>query len=79
MHRSRRRNNNAGMGERMTKELTALAPSTMKIKVIAPPVRRYSAWTGGSLLSSLCSFEEMLISRTEYKESGPTIVHRKCL
>merc|ERR1712190_683997 len=26
-----------GIGERMTKELTALAPSTMKIKVVAPP------------------------------------------
>jgi len=25
----------AGIGERMTKELTALAPSTMKIKVVA--------------------------------------------
>ncbi|KAH8073432.1 hypothetical protein JL721_2725 [Aureococcus anophagefferens] len=32
-----------GVGERMTKELTALAPSTMKIKVIAPPERKYSA------------------------------------
>merc|ERR1712243_512189 len=29
----------AGIGERMTKELTALAPSTMKIKVVAPPER----------------------------------------
>merc|ERR1712125_236226 len=28
-----------GIGERMTKELTALAPSTMKIKVVAPPER----------------------------------------
>ena len=28
-----------GIGERMTKELTALAPSTMKIKVVAPPQR----------------------------------------
>ena len=27
----------SGIGERMTKELTALAPSTMKIKVVAPP------------------------------------------
>merc|ERR1711870_10820 len=26
-----------GIGERMTKELTALAPSTLKIKVVAPP------------------------------------------
>merc|ERR1712224_599254 len=31
-----------GIGERMTKELTALAPSTMKIKVVAPPERKYS-------------------------------------
>ena len=31
----------AGIGERMTKELTALAPSTMKIKVVAPPERKY--------------------------------------
>merc|ERR1711924_575482 len=30
----------AGIGERMTKELTALAPSTMKIKVVAPPERK---------------------------------------
>ena len=29
-----------GIGERMTKELTALAPSTMKIKVVAPPERK---------------------------------------
>merc|ERR1712194_601116 len=34
----------AGIGERMTKELTALAPSTMKIKVVAPPERKYSVW-----------------------------------
>merc|ERR1712217_600745 len=42
-----------GIGERMTKELTALAPSTMKIKVVAPPERKYSVWIGGSILSSL--------------------------
>ncbi|CAE7938194.1 ACT1, partial [Symbiodinium necroappetens] len=35
-----------GIGERMTKELTALAPSTMKIKVVAPPERKYSVWIG---------------------------------
>ena len=32
----------AGIGERMTKELTALAPSSMKSKVAAPPERKYS-------------------------------------
>jgi len=67
-----------GIGERMTKELTALAPSTMKIKVIAPPERKYSVWIGGSILASLSTFQQMWISRTEYDECGPTIVHRKC-
>ena len=68
----------AGTGERMTKELTALVLSTMKIKVVAPPERKYSVWIGGSILSSLSTFQQMWISKSEYDESGPTIVHRKC-
>jgi len=67
-----------GMGERMAKELSALAPSTVKIKVVAPPERKYSVWIGGSILSSLSTFQQMWISKGEYDESGPTIVHRKC-
>jgi len=67
-----------GIAERMTKELTALAPSTMKIKVVAPPERKYSVWIGGSILSSLSTFQQMWISKSEYDESGPSIVHRKC-
>merc|ERR1712032_1365016 len=68
----------AGIGERMTKELSALAPSTMKIKVVAPPERKYSVLIGGSILSSLSTFQQMWISKGEYDESGPSIVHRKC-
>nr|GME09762.1 Actin-7 [Ipomoea batatas] len=41
-----------GIADRMSKEITALAPSSMKIK--------------------------MWISKGEYEESGPSIVHRKC-
>jgi len=67
-----------GVAERMTKELTALAPSTMKIKVVAPPERKYSVWIGGSILASLSTFQQMWISKAEYDESGPSIVHRKC-
>ena len=63
---------------RMTKEITSLAPSTMKIKVVAPPERKYSVWIGGSILASLSTFQQMWISKAEYDESGPTIVHRKC-
>merc|ERR1711910_292407 len=67
-----------GIADRMQKEITALAPSTMKIKIIAPPERKYSVWIGGSILASLSTFQQMWISKQEYDECGPSIVHRKC-
>eukprot|EP00295_Goniomonas_pacifica_P023647 CAMPEP_0175943082 /NCGR_PEP_ID=MMETSP0108-20121206/25335_1 /TAXON_ID=195067 ORGANISM="Goniomonas pacifica, Strain CCMP1869" /NCGR_SAMPLE_ID=MMETSP0108 /ASSEMBLY_ACC=CAM_ASM_000204 /LENGTH=64 /DNA_ID=CAMNT_0017267967 /DNA_START=21 /DNA_END=212 /DNA_ORIENTATION=- len=33
-----------GIVDRMQKELCALAPATMRIKIIAPPERKYSVW-----------------------------------
>ncbi|CAF1505210.1 unnamed protein product [Rotaria sordida] len=67
-----------GIADRMQKEITALAPSAMKIRIIAPPERKYAVWIGGSILSSLSTFQAMWISKREYDESGPSIVHRKC-
>ena len=67
-----------GIAERMQKEITALAPSSMKVKIIAPPERKYSVWIGGSILASLSTFQQMWISKQEYDESGPSIVHHKC-
>merc|ERR1719233_459374 len=63
---------------RLTKEMTSLAPASIKVKIVAPPERKYSVWIGGSILSSLSTFQEMWISKDEYDESGPGIVHRKC-
>jgi len=63
--------------ERVKAEVTKLAPPAMDIKVIAPPERKYSVWIGGSILSSLATFEEQWITKEEYDESGPSIVHRK--
>jgi len=67
-----------GIADRMQKEMEALAPPTMKIKIVAPPERKYSVWIGGSILSSLSTFQNMWITKEEYDESGPGIVHRKC-
>merc|ERR1712169_19758 len=67
-----------GIADRMQKEITCLAPSTIKIKIIAPPERKYSVWIGGSILASLSTFQTMWITKEEYDESGPGIVHRKC-
>jgi len=64
--------------ERVQKEIAALAPSTISVKVIAPPERKYSVWIGGSILSSLTTFQQMWVTKSEYDESGPSIVHRKC-
>jgi len=63
---------------RLTKEMTSLAPASIKVKIVAPPERKYSVWIGGSILSSLSTFQEMWISKDEYDDSGPGIVHRKC-
>merc|ERR1711936_1005424 len=64
-----------GIADRMQKEITALAPSTIKIKIIAPPERKYSVWIGGSILSSLSTFQQMWITKQEYDECGPSIVY----
>merc|ERR1719232_1902632 len=65
-----------GIADRMQKEITALAPSTIKIKIIAPPERKYSVWIGGSILASLSTFQLLkalvlsLTARVETLEGG---------
>ena len=69
-----------GLPERLTKEMKALAPESMKeeIKVIASPERKFAVWIGGSILSTVSTFESQWITKTKYEESGITIVNRKC-
>jgi actin len=67
-----------GIDARLLNEMKQLAPANIKVKIIAPAERKYSVWIGGSILSSLSTFQEMWITKDEYDESGPGIVHRKC-
>ncbi|KAL5479811.1 hypothetical protein EMCRGX_G023392 [Ephydatia muelleri] len=67
-----------GIADRMQKEIPALAPSTMRIMVIAPPERKYSVWIGGSIVASLPTFQHIWISKHEYDEYGLYLVHRNC-
>eukprot|EP01083_Nonionella_stella_P083224 230023_1 len=67
-----------GIAERLKKEIIALAPQSMKVTIVAPSNRKYLTWIGGSILSSLSTFEDMWITKKEYDESGPSIVHSKC-
>ncbi len=66
------------MGERVQKEIKALAPTMTDVNYFAPPERKNSVWIGGSIVASLKSFMPMFISKAEYKESGVDIVHSKC-
>ena len=67
-----------GIADRMQKEIATLSPPTVKTKVIAPPERKYSSWIGGSILASLPTFQEKWITKQEYDEFGPAVVHKKC-
>ena len=67
-----------GIAERVTSELNKIVPSSISVRVVAPPERKYSVWIGGSILCSLNTFRENWITKDEYDESGPSIVHRKC-
>ncbi|CAD1479846.1 unnamed protein product [Heterotrigona itama] len=52
---------------------------SMRLKIISAnssSERRYGAWIGGSILSSLGSFQQMWLSRQEYEESGKLILER---
>jgi len=66
-----------GFGDRLLKELIALAPKDTKIKISAPPERLYSTWIGGSILAALPTFKKMWVWRDEYHEDGASILHRK--
>lgn len=67
-----------GIVDRIQKEVTAVAPSSLKVKIIASPDRKYSVWIDDSVLASLSTFQQMWISKQKYDECGPSIVHRKC-
>ena len=67
-----------GLPERLTKEIIELAPATMKVKVISPPLRKYSVWIGGSMLTSLSTFRSKWITKQQYDEYGPSVIHKYC-
>jgi actin len=67
-----------GFRERIEKEIIYHAPPTLPVNVIAPLERKYAVWIGGSILASLATFPQKVITREEYNDFGAGIVHRKC-
>ncbi|KAM4706774.1 actin-like protein 9 [Discoglossus pictus] len=67
-----------GFSERFFKELLQDDNAPHKPIIVSQPERKYSTWTGGSILASLKSFQACWIRHEQYREYGPYIVHRKC-
>ena len=66
---------------RLTKEMTALAPTSCRVRIVAPPQRKYSVWIGGSILASVSTFGDYDLNwfcKDEHDDFGPSLVHRKC-
>ena len=70
-----------GIDERIKQEVTWLAPASMKINIVNSANRerrKYLSWIGGKVMASQSSFAELLITKDEYDQYGPSIVDRKC-
>jgi len=68
-----------GFGKRMQKEIADLAPPTMRIRVLYPDDRQHSVFIGGSMLADLDNFPQMCVTKLEYSDHGPKIIHSKCI
>lgn len=65
-----------GFGDRLLHEVKKLALRETKIRISAPPERKYSTWIGGSILAGLSTFKKMWVSAEEYQED-PDIIFRR--
>lgn len=68
-----------GYGDRLLNEVRKLAPRDVKIRISAPPERKFSTWIGGSILASLATFKSLWVTRQDYQEYGAAIVHKRTL
>ena len=63
---------------RVCAEATSRVAASMRVKVVAGRGRGNAVWAGASFLASLDTFAPMWVTREDYDEHGPQIVHTKC-
>ena len=59
-----------GFGDRLLTELQKLAVKDMRIKIFAPPERKYSTWIGGSILAGLSTFRKVSARSCYWFDTG---------
>ncbi|KAK9820164.1 hypothetical protein WJX72_006966 [[Myrmecia] bisecta] len=73
-----------GLLPRLHKEMTALCPPSLQPQFCTCPgympehTFKYSVWMGGAILSKVIFQQNQHITKYEYDEMGPTVVHKKC-
>lgn len=67
-----------GLRKRILKDVTHLAPASVKVECHSSPQRKYATWTGGSLLASQSQMDEIWITPELYKEVGPDSLTIRC-
>ena len=73
-------NGSQGLEARLSAELTSLLPTMAKPKVTASRntvERSCAAWIGASVLTSLGSFQQLWLSKTEYEEYGSSMAMQR--
>jgi actin-like protein 6A len=73
-------NGSQNLEARLSAELTSLLPTMAKPKVTASRTtveRACSAWIGASVLTSLGSFQQLWLSKTEYEEYGSSMATQR--
>jgi actin-related protein len=48
------------------------------VSVCWPTERKYLGWIGGSIVTSLSSFQSYWVGNQEFKENGASILDKKC-
>lgn len=69
----------AGFGDRLLAECKRRAPAHARLRISVPPERQTSAFTGGSILASLATFNSLVVTRAEYEEHGERCLFRNDL
>lgn len=64
----------AGLSKRIQQELENLLPSSVQVKIIDPPERRYSDWIGASISTTFTYTDG--ITKEEYDKNGPSVISK---
>ncbi|GLT62291.1 hypothetical protein SLA2020_349390 [Shorea laevis] len=72
-----------GFEDRFQKE-ASLCSSSIRPSLVKPPeympenLTVYSAWVGGAILAKVVFPQNQHVTKADYDETGPSVVHRKC-